>query len=124
MLAASIAPSNRLSRAPSLGWPLDIIASQNAGETECGATTTGLNRPDSMVSRLTISVWHGIDHLCRRWRPSPMEHTCRPGRFLLERRAFMLKTRIAQSEYIMNIFYIIGVIVVVLFVAGFFGLHA
>jgi hypothetical protein len=53
-----------------------------------------------------------------------MEHTCRPGRFLLERRAFMLKTRIAQSEYIMNIFYIIGVIVVVLFVAGFFGLHA
>jgi hypothetical protein len=53
-----------------------------------------------------------------------MEHTCRPGRFLLERRAFMLKTRIAQSEYIINIFYIIGVIVVVLFVAGFFGLHA
>jgi hypothetical protein len=28
-----------------------------------------------------------------------------------------------QSEYTMNIFYIIGVIVVVLFVAGFFGLH-
>jgi hypothetical protein len=28
------------------------------------------------------------------------------------------------SEYTMNIFYIIGVIVVVLFVAGFFGLHA
>jgi hypothetical protein len=27
------------------------------------------------------------------------------------------------SEYTMNIFYIIGVIVVVLFVAGFFGLH-
>lgn len=27
------------------------------------------------------------------------------------------------SEYPMNIFYIIGVIVVVLFVAGFFGLH-
>jgi hypothetical protein len=44
--------------------------------------------------------------------------------FLLERRAFMLKTRIPQSEYTMNIFYIIGVIVVVLFVAGFFGLHA
>jgi hypothetical protein len=53
-----------------------------------------------------------------------MEHTCRPGRFLSERRAFMLKTRISQSEYTMNIFYIIGVIVVVLFVAGFFGLHA
>jgi hypothetical protein len=29
-----------------------------------------------------------------------------------------------QWEYTMNIFYIIGVIVVVLFVAGFFGLHA
>jgi len=27
-------------------------------------------------------------------------------------------------EYTMNIFYIIGVIVVVLFVAGFFGLYA
>ena len=30
----------------------------------------------------------------------------------------------SQSEYIMNIFYIIGVVVVVLFVAGFLGLHA
>jgi hypothetical protein len=30
----------------------------------------------------------------------------------------------SQTEYTMNIFYIIGVIVVVLFVAGFFGLHA
>jgi hypothetical protein len=29
----------------------------------------------------------------------------------------------SQTEYIMNIFYIIGVIVVVIFVAGFFGLH-
>jgi len=28
------------------------------------------------------------------------------------------------SEYTMNIFYIIGVIVVVLVIAGFFGLHA
>jgi hypothetical protein len=46
------------------------------------------------------------------------------GTFLLERRAFMLKTRMSHSEYTMNIFYIIGVIVVVLFVAGFFGLHA
>lgn len=36
----------------------------------------------------------------------------------------MLKSRMSQSEYTMNIFYIIGVIVVVLFVAGFFGLHA
>jgi hypothetical protein len=37
---------------------------------------------------------------------------------------FHLKSRTPQSEYTMNIFYIIGVIVVVLFVAGFFGLHA
>jgi hypothetical protein len=29
----------------------------------------------------------------------------------------------ARSEYNMNIFYIIGVVVVVLLVAGFFGLH-
>jgi hypothetical protein len=42
----------------------------------------------------------------------------------LERRAFILKSRMPELEYIMNIFYIIGVIVVVLFVAGFFGLHA
>jgi hypothetical protein len=48
----------------------------------------------------------------------------RPARFLLEHRAFMLKTRVSHSEFTMNIFYIIGVIVVVLFVAGFFGLHA
>jgi hypothetical protein len=42
-------------------------------------------------------------------------------RFLMERRAFMLKSRMSHPEYTMNIFYIIGVIV---FVAGFFGLHA
>jgi hypothetical protein len=34
-----------------------------------------------------------------------------------------LESSTPQSEYPMNIFYIIGVIVVVLFVAGFFGLH-
>jgi hypothetical protein len=33
------------------------------------------------------------------------------------------KARLVQSEYPMNIFYIIGVVVVVIFVAGFFGLH-
>jgi hypothetical protein len=46
------------------------------------------------------------------------------GTLLLERRAFMLKSRMPQSEYPMNIFYIIGVVVVVLFVAGLLGLHA
>jgi hypothetical protein len=34
------------------------------------------------------------------------------------------RAEIGISEYPMNIFYIIGVIVVILFVAGFFGLHA
>jgi hypothetical protein len=53
-----------------------------------------------------------------------MEPTCSPGRFVLKRLAFICDSRIPQSEYTMNIFYIIGVIVVVLFVAGFFGLHA
>jgi hypothetical protein len=48
----------------------------------------------------------------------------RAGTLLLERRAFMLKSRMPQSEYIMNIFYIIGVVVVIVFVAGFLGLHA
>jgi hypothetical protein len=52
-----------------------------------------------------------------------MELTCRPGRFLLERR-FHAEIAMPQSEYAMNIFYIIGVIVVVLFVASFLGLHA
>jgi hypothetical protein len=48
----------------------------------------------------------------------------RTGTFLLEHRAFILKVRLPQSEYPMNIFYIIGVIVVILFVASFLGLHA
>ena len=53
-----------------------------------------------------------------------MELTSMPRRFRLERRFFILKSRMPQSEYTMNIFYIIGVVVVILFVAGFFGLHA
>ena len=53
-----------------------------------------------------------------------MELNCRPARFLMERRAFMLKSRMSHPEYIVNIFYIIGVIVVIVFVASFFGLHA
>ena len=46
-----------------------------------------------------------------------------PKRLLLERRGSVLKSRMPQSENTMNIFYIIGVVVVVLFVAGFLGLH-
>ena len=43
--------------------------------------------------------------------------------FLLEHRAFIPNSRIAQSECVMNIFYLIGVVVVVVVVAGFLGLH-
>jgi hypothetical protein len=64
-----------------------------------------------------------IDHLYV--DGSPNLRNILVGRDVLsERRAFILKSRMPQSEYTMNIFYIIGVIVVVLFVAGFFGLHA
>jgi hypothetical protein len=42
---------------------------------------------------------------------------------LSEHRAFMPKSRMAQLGCAMNIFYLIGVVVVVIFVAGFFGLH-
>jgi hypothetical protein len=41
----------------------------------------------------------------------------------MERRAFILKARMPSSEDTMNIFYIIGVIVVVIIVAGFLGIH-
>lgn len=34
-----------------------------------------------------------------------------------------LKSRMPRSEYTMNIFYIIGVVVVIIVVAGFLGLH-
>ena len=68
-------------------------------------------------------ILYKIDHRVAEWRPWPSEPTCRQERFLLERRALMLKSRTPQSEYTMNIFYIIGVIVVVLFVASFFGLR-
>jgi hypothetical protein len=52
-----------------------------------------------------------------------MELTFMPRRFLLERRDFVLKSRTPQSEYTMNIFYIIGVVVVIILVAGFLGVH-
>jgi hypothetical protein len=35
----------------------------------------------------------------------------------------MMKLRTSRSEFKMNIFYIIGVVVVVIFVAGYLGLH-
>jgi hypothetical protein len=37
--------------------------------------------------------------------------------------AFMLKWRMLSLECTMNIFYIIGVVVVVIVVAGYFGMH-
>jgi hypothetical protein len=57
-----------------------------------------------------------------------MERTVLPRRFLFKRRAlhaalFILESHIPRSEHTMNIFYIIGVVVVIIFIAGFFGLH-
>ena len=46
-----------------------------------------------------------------------------PRRSLLEARAFKLKSRMRSWECTMNIFYIIGVVVVVIVVAGFLGVH-
>jgi hypothetical protein len=46
------------------------------------------------------------------------------GTFPIGAPRFHAEIAMPQSEYTMNIFYIIGVIVVVLFVASFFGLHA
>jgi hypothetical protein len=51
-----------------------------------------------------------------------MELTCRPERSCLSA-VLSFETARPRMECIMNIFYIIGVIVVVIFVAGFFGLH-
>ena len=76
-----------------------------------------------MLRPLTVSVCIELTIFSADGFRGLVEHTCRAGRCLMERSAFMLKTRISHSEHIMNIFYIIGVIVVVLFVAGFFGLH-
>ena len=54
-----------------------------------------------------------------------MELICLPICFRFERRCFILKMKShkSQSEYTMNIFYIIGVVVVVLFIAGYLGLR-
>jgi len=46
-----------------------------------------------------------------------------PRRSLLEPRAFKLKARVPSWECTMNLFYIVGVVVVVIVVAGFLGLH-
>jgi hypothetical protein len=64
--------------------------------------------PRSIIARISVNA----------------ELTYMRRRFRLERRSFILKSRMPQSEYAMNIFYIIGVVVVIIFVAGFFGLHA
>jgi hypothetical protein len=61
-------------------------------------------------------------------RTSPinkMELICLPICFRFERRCFILKMKShkSQLEYTMNIFYIIGVVVVVLFIAGYLGLR-
>jgi hypothetical protein len=43
--------------------------------------------------------------------------------FLLQGHAFISKSPTSRSECTMNIFYIIGVVVVIVLVAGFLGLH-
>jgi hypothetical protein len=59
-----------------------------------------------------------------RWMASADDGTYRPSQtFLFKRRAFILKPRMPRSEHTMNIFYIIGVVVVIIFVASFLGLH-
>jgi len=59
------------------------------------------------------------------WRKfaKSMELNIVSKRLLLEHRAFILKSRMTQWKCAMNIFYIIGVVVVVVVVASFFGLH-
>lgn len=52
-----------------------------------------------------------------------MERIVGPGRSYSSAAVFILKSRIVNSEYTINIFYIIGVVVVVIIVASFFGLH-
>jgi hypothetical protein len=49
------------------------------------------------------------------------QSTCVP--YELERCDFKLKARMPSSECTMNIFYLIGVAVVVIVVAGFLGVH-
>ena len=54
-----------------------------------------------------------------------MELICLPICFRFQRVALILKMKShkSPSEYTMNIFYIIGVVVVVLFIAGYLGLY-
>jgi hypothetical protein len=42
---------------------------------------------------------------------------------LVEYLVFKLRSRVPPSEWTMNIFYIIGVVVVVIIVAGYLGVH-
>ena len=60
--------------------------------------------------------------VCRKFVKS-MELNIVSKRLLLEHRAFILKSHMTQWECAMNIFYIIGVVVVIVLVAGFLGLH-
>jgi hypothetical protein len=84
---------------------------------------TAVTRPESMVCPLTTPVCIELTTFTADGSRGYGTYL-QTGTFLLDRRAFVLKSRMPQLEYTMNIFYIIGVIVVVLFVAGFFGLHA
>ena len=52
-----------------------------------------------------------------------MEPTVRPGRSLFERHTFNIESPLTPIGVNMNIFYIIGVVVVVIFIAGYLGVH-
>jgi hypothetical protein len=58
-----------------------------------------------------------------RWRPGKIWNFCSTSAFGDEAPHFKSKSRMPSWERAMNIFYIIGVVVVVILVAGFLGVH-
>jgi hypothetical protein len=95
---------------------------RSAGEMEFRAAATAVTRPESMVCPLTMSV-------CTELTTFTANGSRGLWNILVDQDVpigaprFHSEIALPHSEYTMNIFYIIGVIVVVLFVAGFFGLH-
>jgi hypothetical protein len=84
--------------------------------------TNEIPPPQSTGQRAPETCENAAESTVPNLRPG-LELTSVPRRLLFERRTFILKLRVPRSEYTMNIFYIIGVVVVVVVVAGFFGLR-
>jgi hypothetical protein len=81
-----------------------------------------LRRPLAFVSIINeASFLAGSGRHCRckvsNFAQTPLSQQCIPSK--LERCDFKLKSRMHSSKYTMNIFYIIGVVVVAIVVAGF-----